>query len=54
MNIVMDTKKKTAGFVANTRSRRRSRMRRLRGGYTIKNIMGNKGFGLRSKKRRSK
>ncbi len=44
----MSTKKRRAGFVANTRSRRKSRIRRLKGGYTQKNIIGN---GLERKKR---
>ena len=47
----MATKKKRAGYVANSKSRRKSRLRRQRGGYTGKNIKGNKGLGL--KRRRS-
>ena len=50
----MTTKKNRAGFVANMNSRKRSRMRRLRGGYTRKNITGNKGLGLKLNKRRYK
>jgi hypothetical protein len=53
MDIVMTTKKKRAGFVANSKSRRRSRMRRQKGGYTEKNIKGNKGLGLKRNKRRT-
>ncbi len=49
----MTTKKKRAGFVANSKSRRRSRMRRQKGGYTEKNIKGNKGLGLKRNKRRT-
>ena len=44
----MATKKKRAGYVANSKSRRKSRMRRLKGGYTIKNITGNiKAYGFK-------
>ena len=46
----MATKKKRAGYVANSKSRRKSRMRRQRGGYTEKNIKGNKGLGLKRRR----
>ena len=46
----MATKKKRAGYVANSKSRRKSRMRRQKGGYTEKNIKGNKGLGLKRRR----
>ena len=45
-------KKRRAGFIANNKSRIKSRARRVRGGYTLRNILGNKGLGLKHKKRR--
>lgn len=42
---------KKAGFVANSRSRKRSRKLRLRGGFTKKNVKGNAGLGIKYNKR---
>lgn len=43
--------KSRAGFIANTRSRKRSRRLRLRGGFTKKNVKGNAGLGVKYNKR---
>lgn len=44
------TTKHRCGFVANTKSRRKSRAKK--GGYTRKNIRGNLGLGLKRYKRK--